>query len=116
MGYRSDQFPVLQHRGTAHSLDNSTGSGEKIIIRDSQDKTFIGISCIAVDLKNLTLIFPDSITDITADLRFSCLNLLFESCRYLFHGFCIFSGFHLPTDTILRIPTYRSDPVFFPVN
>ena len=50
MGDRSDQFPVLQHRGTTHSLDNSTGSGEKIIIRDSQDKTFIGISCIAVDL------------------------------------------------------------------
>lgn len=96
MGYRSDQFPVLQHRGTAHSLDNSTGSGDKIIIRDSQDKTFIGISCIAVDLKNLALIFPDSVTDITADLRFSCLNLLFESWSVSFSW--ILNIFRVPAD------------------
>ena len=116
MGDGTDNFSVLEDRGTAHALDDSTGFFQQPFIRYLDFDSAVDVVVIQVkgfDFDRIELWCP-VLLQAAQDLRFSFFYFLFQSDRQRFALY--FVRFFLvqgAEDSFDGIYGDRADPVFF---
>ena len=116
MGDGTDNFPVLEDRGTAHALDDSTGFFKQSFIRYLDFDSAVDVVVIQVkgfDFDRIEL-RRSVLLQAAQDLCFPFFYFLFQSNRQCFALY--FVRFFLAQgaeDSFDRIYGDRADPVFF---